>query len=164
MNVKTAIEALHASEEFKTWQVSHKDAYLAHVFSMIGEEEAVWQVGYFEPADNLVYAFEIGEQIKINPGEAVFGPEGTTIDEVKIDDIKIPLTDALDTVKELQHKKYPNQKPVKKIIVLQSVHEHGMVYNITYVTQEFKTLNIKVDATTGKVVEDKLVEIFKFQK
>jgi hypothetical protein len=161
MNVKSALEKLESSDEYDAWKASHKDAYLTHVFAMLEKEGAVWQIGYFDPEDGLIYAFEVADKIKLNDPEPPFGPEGTVVDEVNMDDVKVPLVDVLDTVAELQHKKYADHKPLKKIIILQVLKDFGLVYNVTYVTETFKTLNIKIDADSGKVVEDKLVEIFK---
>ncbi len=161
MNVKKALEKLEASDEYDAWVASHKDAYLTHVFAMIEKEDAVWQIGYFDPSEGLIYSFEVAGAIKLNDPQPPFGPEGTVVDPINMDDVKVPLTDVLDTVAEVQHKKYAAHKPMKKIIILQVLKDVGLVYNVTYVTETFKTLNIRIDAGSGDVVEDKLVEIFK---
>lgn len=160
MNVKSALEKLEASDEYVAWKASHKDAYLTHIFAMLEKDDAVWQIGYFDP-EGLIYSFEVADEIKLNEAQPPFGPEGTVIDPINMDDVKIKLTDALDKVSTLQHEKYSAHKPLKKIIILQVTKENGLVYNVTYVTETFKTLNIRIDANSGKVVEDKLVEIFK---
>ena len=38
------------------------------------------------------------------------------------------------------------------------------MYNITYVTQSFKTLNIRVDAISGVVLSHNIVSIFDFKE
>ncbi len=162
MNVKSALEKLEASDEYDAWVASHKDAYLTHVFAMLDtKEDAVWQIGYFDMSDGLIYSFEVAGEIKLNDPQPPFGPEGTVVDPINMDDVKVPLKDVLDKVADLQQKKYSAHKPMKKIIILQVLKDSGLVYNVTYVTETFKTLNIRIDAKVGDVVEDKLVEIFK---
>lgn len=161
MDIKSALEKLKSSDEYEAWKASHKDAYLTHVFAMLSKDEALWQVGYYDPEDSLIYSFEIDDNIKMNDPETPFGPEDKVIEEIKTDDINIRFVEVMDTVSELQQEKYPSHKPVKKIVILQVLEGFGLVYNVTYVTESFKTLNIKVDAKSGKVVEDNLVEIFK---
>ena len=48
---------------------------------------------------------------------------------------------------------------MKEVVILQNL-DVGQVWNITYITKSFQTLNIKIDAETGDVLEDKLHQIF----
>ena len=163
-DVKSALEKLESSDEYAAWKASHDDAYLTHVFAMLEDESILWQVGYFDTADNLIYSFEVADEIRLNDPEPPFGPEGTVVEKIDLEDVKVPFADALEIVSGLQHKKYAAHKPLKKIIILQVIKDFGLVYNVTYVTETFKTLNIKIDANSGNVVEDKLVEIFKMSQ
>ena len=79
-----------------------------------------------------------------------------------MDDVKLDISDALGKANLLQKEKYSVHNPVKIIVILQTIPE-GTVYNITYITQSFKTLNIKVSAITGDIVADKLLSIFDFK-
>ena len=69
--------------------------------------------------------------------------------------------EALVIAKRLQQEKYPNEKSIKDIVVLQAL-EVGQIYNITFVTQTFKTLNIKLDSSTCKLISDELISLIKF--
>ncbi|MBI2652931.1 hypothetical protein HYX00_05695, partial [Candidatus Woesearchaeota archaeon] len=40
----------------------------------------------------------------------------------------------------------------------------GNIWNITYITEAFNTLNMKIDASNGKVLEHNLSSIFSFKK
>ncbi|MBW3022928.1 hypothetical protein KY308_02405, partial [Candidatus Woesearchaeota archaeon] len=57
--------------------------------------------------------------------------------------------------------KYKTHIPIKRIAILQHL-PIGQVWNITYVTQSFNTLNIKINAETKEIVSDKLVSIVQF--
>src|SRR3989344_2458059 len=53
---------------------------------------------------------------------------------------------------------------IKTIAILQNIKELGNIWNITYVTEAFNTLNMRIDASTGKVLEHKLSSVFSFRK
>ncbi len=42
--------------------------------------------------------------------------------------------------------------------------EFGDIWNITYVTEAFNTLNMKIDAENGRVLEHNLASVFSFRK
>ncbi|HLD42296.1 MAG TPA: hypothetical protein VJB06_04615, partial [archaeon] len=60
-------------------------------------------------------------------------------------------------------KNYPSENSIKTIIVLQNL-SIGQVWNLTYLTSAFSTLNIKIDASNGKILKHTLVPLFRFDK
>jgi hypothetical protein len=60
---------------------------------------------------------------------------------------------------ELQKKEYKSSQPFKKIFILQNLDQWGQVWNVTFITTDFKTLNIKINAENGKVLSHKLISI-----
>lgn len=138
------------------------DGYLVHFFKMYEKEEnEKYQVGFYNPEHDKVIPIEFDGEIKIGEESPVF-KEGGKIDELDIDKVEIDIQPALNKAMEIQKLKYPGQEPIKIILVLQN-HD-GIMYNITYVTQSFKTLNIKIDATDGTIISDNLTTIFDFKK
>jgi len=164
MQITDILSTLEASVAYKAWRAANPDAYIAHLFCMLEQDATVWQVGYYDKKTDAVTSFDIlTDGVKAHPPEEVYKKDGTTVKELKWDSIKIGIDAALDTAKELQQRKYPAELPIKRIIVLQTLAV-GQVYNITYVTQGFKTLNIKISSETGKVVDEQLAPIFSFDK
>ena len=70
------------------------------------------------------------------------------------------LDESLDKTEKLQKEKYPKESTMKRIIILQNLENFGNVWNITYFTQSFNTLNIKIKTDSGKIVEHKLTPLF----
>ncbi len=164
MLITQLLAKLEASDAFRSWRKTNPDACLAHLFCMVEKDATSWQMGYYDGKTDMIASFDIeGDRITARPPEAVFKKDGLKVKELKQDQIKVDLDDALATAKELQERKYPLEKPIKKIVVLQTL-AIGQVYNITYVTKSFKTLNIKVSSETGKVIEDQLAAIFSLDK
>ena len=54
--------------------------------------------------------------------------------------------------------------PIKTIAILQNIKPHGNIWNLTYITQAFNTLNMKIDASTGKILDHNHSSIFSFRK
>ena len=48
--------------------------------------------------------------------------------------------------------------------ILQNLGEFGNIWNITYVTHSFKTLNIKINAENGKILHHSLDSLMDFVK
>ncbi|MBI2129930.1 hypothetical protein HYU07_06900 [Candidatus Woesearchaeota archaeon] len=92
----------------------------------------------------------------------MFKEPGATVKELDLSKVTVWIDKALETANDLQERKYPRETPEKAIIILQNIEE-GILWNITYVTRAFNTLNIKVDAITGKIISDKLTNLMQFR-
>lgn len=164
MEVIDAIATLEKSKIFAGFRKKNPDSYLANAFTMIDSNCAVpeWQIGYYDKDKDMIATFVVGKEIMINPESEVF-KEKKIVSPLDMKRIKITLETALENAMECQKKKYPGSLPLKKIIILQNSEDHH-IYNITFITQEFKTLNIKISSQDGRVIFDKIHSIFDFQK
>ena len=159
-----AYEKLESSEIFLEWRMENEESYLVHFFTMVDSNDVAqdWQVGYYNPNKDMVVTFIVGqEEITMNPQTEVFN-EHKGIKSFDINLVKINVDQAKDIAKRVQQKKYSAHLPLKTIFLLQNVEE-GQVWNVTHITQSFKTLNIKIDCENGDIVSNQLVEIFNFK-
>lgn len=160
MRFKEILSKVQSSDEFKKWYAEHDNAYLAHIFfTDEGKGADSYDVGYYVPGIDKMASFEVGEEVCLKDFSDVFKEPGTTVSELDIEKVKVSADEALETASKLQKEKYPAAKPFKRIVILQNFQEH-QIWNVTNVAQTFETLNIKVDAASGKVIEDKLHKIF----
>ena len=104
------------------------------------------------------------DSISIRPEEEVFNEEKTEVDEVELSKVRLSFDDAMAKSSEFQQKNFPKDKSMKTIAILQNLPNLGNVWNITYITESFNTLNMKIDASAGKVLEYKISSIFSFRK
>ena len=162
MDITQALKRLHSDKQFKDWHRKNHDSYLSHVFLMTGEGEEAVQIGYHNSKSDLVTTFEISDPIVINPAEKAFKKPGSDVYRIDLSLVKIDLAHALEQASRLQKDKYPKEMPLKRIVILQKLDQYGLVYNITFVTASFKTLNIKIDAGSGSTVYDNIVSIMEF--
>ena len=124
--------------------------------------QADWQLGYYNPSNDTLTSFTVNDKVIQNPDAEIFKNK-TKVQKLDVDKVKINLDEALSKSEKLQKEKYSVHDPLKKIVILQNL-DMGQVWNITYVTQTFKTLNIKINSETGEIVKYDLIDLFKVEK
>ncbi len=162
MNFRQALEKLEESKVFKDWKKDNPGAYLAHGFFMASEDvQPEWQIGYYDKKKNKISAFCVSSDVTCNPESEPF-TDKDTVAELDMSKLKISYEQAREKAESIQKSKYRAHTPMKKIFIVQNLAV-GQVWNITYVTQTFNTLNIKIGTEDGEVLSDELVSIFKVE-
>jgi hypothetical protein len=160
---KDALKILEKSSEFKDWKKKNKNTYLSYGFYVIENSDVNWKIGYYDSKKDKLTSFDVGSQIKIEPDEEVFKKKEKKVKKIDIDEVKLDLGDAVSISQQLQEEEFVTEKPTKIIAILQKIEEH-QVWNITYLTQNFNTLNFKIKTETGRVLEKKLTPLMEFRK
>ncbi len=166
MDVKPALKKLEKSNDFRKWHEKNKGTYLSYAFKIpqeMGSEE--WQLGFYNKKKDKITTFVVkAGSIDIRPEEDIFKKEENEVNEIKLDKVKLAFDKAIEAANEFQQKNYPKDKSIKTIAILQNLGQLGDVWNITYVTESFNTLNMKIDASNGKVLEHNIASVFSFRK
>lgn len=164
MQVKDVIEKLCTHPEFKEWEKGNKECYLVHVFKMLDEaNENIWQVGYYDKKKDRITSFYIEhDDIKVIPEEEVYKKEKKAIKRLDMNEVRVNMREALDISNKLLKEEYEEEQSMKTILILQNIDE-GLVWNITFVTHSFKTLNVKVDANKKKIIKHELTPLMEFK-
>ena len=166
MDIKPALEKLEANRDFKKWQHKSKGTYFSYAFKIPQEmKEDEWQFGFYNPKNDKITTFAIaGGIVNVRHEEDVFKREETKINKVDVDKIKLPFDTIMQKANEFQQSNFPKDRSIKTIAILQNLPELGNIWNLTYVTEAFNTLNIKIDALNGQVLEHNLTSIFSFRQ
>jgi hypothetical protein len=163
MGFKEAFEGLTRSNVYKEWAKENEGCYLVYGFFMEDKEIAPeWQIGFYDEKADQVTTFVISDKITKNPESDALKKEGR-IDPLDREKVELDFVDVLETANKVQREEYPQHTPMKKIFIVQTL-EGKTVWNITFISQTFNTLNIKIDATTGAVISKKLLSIFRVEK
>lgn len=163
MEIIDVLKRLEENKEFKEWKKSHEDSFLAHVFKMLDDaNKDDWQVGYYNKDDTITTFIITPNDLKIAETEEILKRPDAKIQKLDKNNIKIDITQALQTAEKIQVKEYKQALPSKIITILQKL-DMGQVYNITYITQTFKFLNFKIDASNGKVLKKSLQSMMDFK-
>jgi len=157
------LKKLEESPEYKDWKKSSEHSFLSHmIFFVEGDTTTETQVGFYNEKRNKVKSFTMSETTIMGlPEDEVFKKEEDKVYPVDLSKVMLDLQKASDEAENVQKKNYPKHIPIKKIIVLQNINGDN-IWNIIYVTANFQTLNIKLDAETGNLIEHKLVDLIQF--
>ena len=166
MDFKPALKKLEGSSEFRSWKKKNKNCYFSYAFKIPQEmKDDEWQLGFYNKKNDRIATFVIkGADIEIKPEEEIFKKEDMKVNEVQLTKVKLAFDSALSKANEFQQKNFPKDKSVKTIAIMQNLPELGNIWNITFVTETFNTLNMKIDASTGKMLENNISSIFSFRK
>jgi len=165
MDIKPALKKLEESSDFKKWKKSNKDTYFSYAFKIPQEIPDEWQLGFYNKKKDKITTFFIkGGAISMRPDEDVFKKEEMKVNEIQLDRVKLTFDNAITKANEFQEKNFPKDRSIKTIAILQNISDLGNIWNITYVTEAFNTLNMKIDASNGKVLEHNLMSILSFRK
>lgn len=160
---KDALKILEKSPEFKRWKKRNPETYLSYGFYVIENEDVNWKIGYYDSKKDKLTSFDVGSRIKIEPDEEIFKEKSKKVRKLDLEKIKLDLGDAICIAQQLQEEEFATEKPTKIIAILQKI-DVGQVWNITYLTQNFNTLNFKIKTETGRVLEKKLNPLIGFGK
>lgn len=166
MDLKPALEKLKQTKDFKQWTKNNKNDYFSYGFKIVQEMGSDdWQLGFYNRKKDRITTFVLaGDNIQIRPKEEVFKKQDMEVNEVELKKVKLTFDEAVNSAEKFQQKKFPKDKSIKTIAILQNISKIGNVWNITYITETFNTLNMKIDASTGKIAEHSISSIFSFGK
>ncbi len=160
MKVLKTIQKLEKSKEYSSWKKIHAKSYLVHVFRMFDDaNKGIWQIGYFNPETNLISVFIVGDAITKNPDAEVFKEQEKLVNKLDTTKIKVDEDAAMKAGELVLAENYKGVSVFKSFMILQNLDEIGQVWNITFVTQQFKTVNVKIDAKDGKCISHKLISL-----
>jgi len=153
MELAEASQQLESSSLFKDWRKSHKNDFLAHAFVLFDEANAdIWQLGFFNAKKKLMTTFLLEKNdIKMIPDQEIL-KSGAEIVPLKVDEVKVVSLPAVHMAQQLLKKEYANPVVLKMFFIVQQAND-GPVYNVTFFTRALKTINIKIAATDGKILE-----------
>jgi len=157
-----SISQVEKSQEFKEWKENNKDAYLTHAFTLIDElNSGVWQIGFYDKKKDTITTFIMhqGKIEGIPETEKVFKEEQKIVLALDSSKAKLSFEKVQEIAEDIQKKEYKSSQPYKKIFILQNLDQWGQVWNVTFITTDFKTLNIKINSENGKVLSHNLISI-----
>ena len=164
MDLMPALKKLEESPDFAKWREKNRHTYLSYAFR-IPQEMSDWQLGYYNRDKDRITTFIVSsESIGVRPEEEMFKEQEKDVNEIRLHNVKLSFESVLAKASEFQGKNYPKDSVLKTIAILQNTEKLGDVWNITYITEAFNTLNMKIDASTGSVMEHRLSSIFEFRQ
>ncbi len=132
--------------------------YLSHFYCQIDDsfkKKDSWEIGFYNPKDDKITTFVVGEIITIKPEEKVFKKQ-EKVDKLDLEKIKVDFETALEEFKKIKEEKYSSELILSGFVILQN-WQSNTIWNISFATKSLKVLNIKINAENKKLVSDQLV-------
>ncbi len=153
--IKELIKKLQSSKEFKGYKKNNPDSYLCAFFQMEHP-----QLDYYNKKTKEMTTFTINTEIETKTTNKIFQKERRDVEELKMDEIKVNLDKAINEIDKIS-KKQGIKQLMKRIIILQKIKIP--IWNISYITSDFKILNVKINAIDGKIIDEKIDSVIKFK-
>ena len=160
------LELLMQSEEYA--EFGKQDFFLAHIFKMLDKpNKDIWQVGFYSPSkENMITCMVDGASVLVTPESEVFKKPDSEILKLELDKVSIDWKEALEKAERFISDHYPSEMIITTFFILQRL-PLGTVYNLTYMTKSFHTINLKLSAQDGAVLKhskDSLMDMARFEK
>ena len=156
----SSLSKLERSEEYKLWKNDNKNSYLCSCFYL--DDEGNWQFDYYLPKKDKIKTFIVEDNmIRELKDSKIFKRNNDVLKKLDLNRVKITFENAVNIVDNLRDNNYKNENIIKRIIILQNIEKE--IWNITYLTSSFNILNIRVDASSGKILSEKLENIMRFK-
>jgi uncharacterized membrane protein YkoI len=162
MDLHETLAKLTRSAVFKDWHKKNPAYFLAHAFVMLDEaNKGIWQIGFYNPEKERMVTFIVSDkEVKHTEEQEVLRTEAEIL-PLKAEDVTHSVEDALKTAKQCLQENYRGEIPIKEFFIIQHAEGHAM-FNITFFTQSLKTINIKIDAKTGKIFKHTMQSLAEF--
>lgn len=151
--IKEFLEELKDNEKFKGFKDKNQLAYNTSVCLIDNQ----LSVDYYDPNSDKITSFTKQKDEILSQESEVFRQEKKEIEELQINKIKIDQKKA----EEIINGKYKDEA-TKKIFILQQITVP--IWNITYLTSKLDILNVKLNAISGEIIEEKIESALNFQK
>ncbi len=162
MDLHATLARLTRHPLFKEWHAKNADYFLAHAFVLLDEpNKDVWQIGFYNKQNERMVTFIVEQEAIQHTEEQEVLKGAAEIQELKPEDVKFSVDDALQTAQTCMKEHYKGEMPSKQFFIIQHAEGHAL-FNITFVTHSFKTINIKIDSMTGKILKHNIQSLAEF--
>lgn len=166
MELKQALERLNESKEYKDSIKENNDIFFSYALMTIEKKEiSPWQLGFYNKSTDKITTFVIGkDEIAVQKEEEVFKKPGMEVKPIDIEKAKLKFDEIIKKAEKFKKEEYPKEAISKTIAILQNLQGFGTIWNITFVTDSFKTLNLKINAENSEIISYNLESIMDFVK
>ncbi len=162
------ISNLSSTREFQELKQQNPGIFLSSVFMLFDEaNKDLYQVGYFDPQQNSVTTFIVRvENTAIASLEIAQASDIVEskykIQEIDLGKVSYSPQEILVIANDFKKNNYPHLPVIKSFCILQKLT--NQVFNFTFLTSSFQTLNIRLSSDEGSIVESSLKSLISILK
>lgn len=166
MELKQAFEKVSKNKEYKDSVKENEGIFFSYALMAIEKNEtSPWQLGFYNKSTDKITTFVIGkDEINVQKEEEVFKKPGMEVKPIDIKKAKLKFSEIIKKAEKFKKEEYPKEAISKTIAILQNLEDYGTIWNITFVTDSFKALNMKINPENGEVLHHNLESLMNFVK
>ena len=166
MELKQAFEKVSKNKEYWDSIKENEDIFFSYALMTMEKNEASpWQLGFYNKATDKIMTFVVGkDEIAAQKEEEVFKKPGMEVKPIEMEKAKLKFDEIIKKAEKFKKEEYPKEAISKTIAILQNLQGFGTIWNITFVTDSFKTLNMKINPENGEVMHHNLESLMNFVK
>src|SRR3989338_4343093 len=166
MELKQAFEKVSKNKEYKDSIKENKDIFFLYALMTIERNEtSPWQLVFYNEDTDKITTFVIGkDEIAMQKEEEVFKKPGMEVNPIDMEKAKLKFNKVITKAEKFKKEGYPKETISKTIAILQNLQDFGTIWNITFVTDSFNTLNLKINAENREVLHHNLESLMSFVK
>ncbi|MGB9748988.1 MAG: hypothetical protein ACP5OZ_05080 [Candidatus Woesearchaeota archaeon] len=159
MQIFDSLKELEKTREFKNWRKNNEDCYLVSFFYISDKPDEI-QIDYYNKKKNAITSFAYSKNYVFAVKDSdVMAKTQKELKPLVLEGVS-ELENALKTALEFLKKRHPSYQSNKTIMILQD--DNGVVWNIIFITNNFKVVNLKLDAKSLDFISEKEIPIFDF--
>ncbi|MAG52713.1 MAG: hypothetical protein CMH62_02005 [Nanoarchaeota archaeon] len=155
--IKQAVTELKNQKIFSSYKA---DLTLINAFAMIEAGKIIWQLNYLNPKTKKLVSFTPSKNTHTEEQPSL--NENKKLENLNLENVKIDVNEILKIVKSLLKKEYSSETITKKIITLHTIKKETF-WSFTMLTTSLKVLNLRINASSGKVISKKISSILEFK-
>ena len=138
--------------------IKNEEVYLTSYMTQVTsrDEEPQWSLHFYDPLADAIYTYDDSTSEVRGPDEVL--KQADFIPELDVSHVTITFEEALESAYEAA---LPETAFVRVIVLLQMLDEVE-TWNITFMNERFHSLNVRIDATSGRVIAKEPFELFSF--
>lgn len=144
----------------KESELFQKDLYLCSCFAI----DDTWQVDFYSKKAKAITSFVVNNKKAeiLNENSKIFQKENVDLEELNLEEVKIDLPEAQKILETAKQQLCPGDKIARTITILQKIKVP--IWNLTYLTNNFNVLNIKINAENGNIITKSCTPAFGFRQ
>ena len=152
--LKKQLDILTKSKEFDS-KGYFCSAFIMSEFKDLKEQN--WQLDFYDEKKDRITSYVVLPSIKkINDEAEVYQESKIKLNKLELTSKLIEFNKILEISSEELTK--TSETPNKTIVVLQNDGKN-MIWNMSFVTNSFNLINLRIEAITGKILDNKKVEL-----
>ncbi|MBT4539625.1 hypothetical protein HOC32_05025 [Candidatus Woesearchaeota archaeon] len=156
-------EKITQSDIYKQWQ-QHHQGKLSHLFCSITADfqaKGNWEVGFFDQETGKITVFtDVDGHFVEKPADDVFKQPTSKVETLDIETVKFSVKDAVNGCKDKLKEFFSSEQIGDGFAIIQT-YQNTPVWNFSFITKTLKFINVKLNATTGELVDHQEISLVK---